>query len=982
MADGLHDLLQETLGDTYRIERELGEGGMSRVFVAEDTTLRRRVVLKVLPPELAAGVSEERFRREIAVAASLQHPHIVPLLSAGAENGLVYFTMPYIGGESLATRLKAQGRMPVGEALRIAGEVADALDYAHRHGIVHRDIKPANILLEEGHAVVADFGIARALARSTENLRITGTGTFIGSPVYMSPEQALGDEEIDGRTDVYSLGCVLYEMLTGEPAFAAGSVQAVIAKHLTSEPPKPCTDCPDLPPAVDDVVSRALAISAADRWQSAGEMARELRRIEATITAGRPSSRGLRMDAVPLARRRGIFAGITLLVVTLVVLAFAARARAPAAAATDPMVIAIVPFRVVGAAPALHYLREGMLDLFAAKLTGDGGVRAVDQRTVLSAWRQETSEGEDLAPAAALALAKRLGAGQLLQGSIVGTQERITMHASLLRVDGREAQVGATVTGPSDSVASLLDRLIAQLLAQEAGEGERLEVLTSTSLPAVQAYLAGQSAYRGGRYTQAVRDFERALEYDSTFALAATGLFSAAYWTPNDEPFARGKRLAWSFRNRLSARDRAYVLAWTGPRFPESPSYEEIQAGWRAAVEKAPDRAEPWFESGDLLFHFGAVFAAGQPLEEARIAFSRAVELDSSFAAPLGHLVELAAMRGDRAESARLATLYFARDSTADLADYVRWRVAIAFNDTVALLQLRNRRSRLSLINLRRMLGISQVVGAELADIDGVAAELRRLAATASERQSVLRELHNLELNRGRPRAAQALLQEYDVLQSSRGPAREIAILDALYGDGDSIVAAEAAIALGRDSPGGEFGECVVAQWRVLARQNPPGSVPSRPASGKTMPGSPPADVALCRAMLDVANAMTGTNVPSPNALMRLERAWQRTGPATFFSAPIENGACLLLARGHARRGESAAALRIVRRRGYQHLTTTYLAASLREEGRLASLVGDVPGAARAYRHYLALRSAPEPALAAEVADVKTSLARVTAQVR
>jgi len=235
--------LQAALGDAYLLERELGGGGMSRLFVATERSLNRKVVIKVLPPELASEVSAARFKKEIEVAAQMQHPHIVPILAAGSDDDLLWYVMPYVQGESLRHRLKESGKLPVREAVRILIEVADALAFAHRKGIVHRDIKPENLLLEEGHAVLADFGVARAIfaaraASTVDGGNLTGTGMSVGTPTYMSPEQAAGETNVDARADIYALGLVGYEMLAGQHPFGkSGSVQGMIVAHLTEPAP-------------------------------------------------------------------------------------------------------------------------------------------------------------------------------------------------------------------------------------------------------------------------------------------------------------------------------------------------------------------------------------------------------------------------------------------------------------------------------------------------------------------------------------------------------------------------------------------------------------------------------------------------------------------------------------------------------------------------------------------------------------------------
>ena len=281
MLGGLREQLQVTLGSAYTIERELGGGGMSRIFLAKERSLGRRVVVKVLPPELAAGVNTERFRREIHLCATLQHPHIVPLLSAGEAEQVLYYTMPYIEGQSLRQRLTAGGPLAVGEALRILREVLRALSYAHRRGIAHRDIKPENILLGEGGAVVADFGVAKALDASVDTAITTG-GFAVGTPTYMAPEQAAGSKTLDHRADLYAVGIVAYEMLTGGPPFTGATPEQVLAAQLT-EKPRPILQRRNIPPALASVIMRCLEKYPADRWQTADEV---LAKLEAITSDG------------------------------------------------------------------------------------------------------------------------------------------------------------------------------------------------------------------------------------------------------------------------------------------------------------------------------------------------------------------------------------------------------------------------------------------------------------------------------------------------------------------------------------------------------------------------------------------------------------------------------------------------------------------------------------------------------------------------
>ena len=300
--------LQAALGDTYHIERELGGGGMSHVFVAEEVALGRKVVVKVLPPEMGAGVNAERFRREIQLAASLQHPHIVPLLNAGHTDDLVWYTMPLIEGESLRTRLAREGELPVAEAVRLLRDVADALAYAHQHGVVHRDIKPDNVLISGQHAVVTDFGVSKAITAATGEASLTSIGIALGTPAYMAPEQAAAEPHVDHRADLYALGATAYEMLTGAPPFG-GEATVVLAAHVTRAPEPVTTRRTAVPAALGALVMRCLEKKPADRWQSAAELHQQLE-VMATPSGGMTPTGAVPAAQAPAGVRAGIPKGL------------------------------------------------------------------------------------------------------------------------------------------------------------------------------------------------------------------------------------------------------------------------------------------------------------------------------------------------------------------------------------------------------------------------------------------------------------------------------------------------------------------------------------------------------------------------------------------------------------------------------------------------------------------------------------------------
>src|SRR6059036_1869483 len=297
------DSLRSTLAPRYDVEREIGAGGMARVYLAVEHHPHRRVAIKVLDPEVSTRLLRERFIREVDLSSKLSHPHIVPVFAAGEAAGLFYYVMPYLEGESLRHRLRRQRRLPLDEALRIARDVADALGYAHGQGIIHRDIKPENILLSRGHALVADFGVARAL-QSAAGERLTETGMAVGTPAYMSPEQATAERQVDARSDLYSLGCVLYEMLAGEPPYTGPSAQAVLAKRFREPIPHIRTLRESVPEAIEEAVSKALAKAPVDRYRSAAEFTEALGLASAVRAAGHTG----RFALLRFLRQRPLFA--------------------------------------------------------------------------------------------------------------------------------------------------------------------------------------------------------------------------------------------------------------------------------------------------------------------------------------------------------------------------------------------------------------------------------------------------------------------------------------------------------------------------------------------------------------------------------------------------------------------------------------------------------------------------------------------------
>ncbi|HSD32635.1 MAG TPA: serine/threonine-protein kinase, partial [Gemmatimonadales bacterium] len=416
--------MRAALADRYMIDRELGRGGMAHVFLAQDLKHHRPVAIKVLRPELAAALGPDRFLREIAIAARLTHPHILPLHDSGEVGGLLYYVMPYVEGESLRDRLMRKRRLPVVEAVDIARQVASALTYAHSHDVVHRDIKPENILLAGDEVVVADFGIARAIT-AAQGDQLTSTGIVVGTPAYMSPEQAAGEIHLDGRSDVYALGCVLYETLAGAPPWALLATP-IQARHIAAPVPPLRSERESVPVHVEQAIMKALAKVPANRFATASQFA------DALIQPPRPPSPDREWGIWgQVRRRRTIVSATAVLALGLAVWATIHWLR-PTSESLNPNLVAVLPFRVTGA-DSLY--GEGMVDLLAAKLTGEGGPRAANPQFVINAWRRTArAEGKDLSQQSAVRLARGLGAGRLLLGAVVETPNRLSIHATLLAV--------------------------------------------------------------------------------------------------------------------------------------------------------------------------------------------------------------------------------------------------------------------------------------------------------------------------------------------------------------------------------------------------------------------------------------------------------------------------------------------------------------------------------------------------------------------
>jgi eukaryotic-like serine/threonine-protein kinase len=509
----LRDRLESAL-DRYRIERQVGEGGMAVVFLAEDLKHNRRVALKVMKPEVGEALGSERFLREIDIAAKLSHPHILPLYDSGQVEGLHFLVMPYVEGESLRDRLQRDASLPLDEAVRITVEIADALEYAHARGLIHRDIKPENILFQSGHAAVTDFGIARVMHEGAET-RFTRTGVAMGTVAYMSPEQAAGEMELDARTDVYALGCVLYEMLEGGAPFAGRTPQAVLAKKVTGVVPDFADDTA-VPATVAAVVRKALATAPESRYATPAAFAEDL---ETAITAEAITAAAVRRRRSRWLRVLGAVAGVALL-------AFGGLWIATVLGGPRIERVALLPLENERNDPTQDFFIDGMHDALITEM-GQAGIEVIGRRSVLR-YRDDATPVRDIA--------RELNADAVIEGFAFHEGDSVGIRVRL--VDGTtEASLwnGSFGTEARDiirlyrEVTGAIAREIDLRLSPEVAA--RLASAPPVDPAAYEAYLNGMSHWY--RLTprdleSAERYFERALEIDPDYALAYKGI--AAVW--------------------------------------------------------------------------------------------------------------------------------------------------------------------------------------------------------------------------------------------------------------------------------------------------------------------------------------------------------------------------------------------------------------------------------------------------------------------
>jgi tetratricopeptide (TPR) repeat protein len=648
----LQDTLSVAIQDRYRLDRELGRGGMATVYLGQDLRQGRPVAIKVLRPELTGLLARERFLREIRIASNLHHPHIMPLFDSGAVGDSLYYVMPYLEGESLRERLAREKQLPLDDAITLTREVADALDYAHREGVVHRDIKPGNILLSGGHAVVADFGVARAVTAAGGS-DLTTAGLALGTPSYMSPEQAGAEGDVDGRSDVYSLGCVVYEMLVGEPPFTGATPQAVLARHMNTPPRAMRSVRPTITEELDRVVGRALAKVRADRYPTAGRFARAIEQAR--------TSRGLRV-------RWRVAAPLALVVLVLAGLGWGMLGTRPR---LDPNWIVIFPLAEI----APEDRRAGLGEASAVLL--EGALDHTEPLSWIDGWQHlDRAQREDprlLTAAVARRVTRARGARWFLTGSMVARGESTTVVLRLTDAAGDSLVRQASATAAADAAPMAGLRIINDLLVPILSPGRQVDVssLADRRPAAVVAWLQGEREYRRGNFDAALAHLRRAVGDDSALAVAAVRGAQAASWkslTTEAEALAGVALVGAALlppRQAQFSRGLAHYLAGRA---------DSAVIWLTRSLQESTRWPEAHMVLGEVYHHL--LPDAPLPLDSLAGLEFAAAAADTGFAPPLFHLAELALRRGRIAEADRLGRRFEGAGSSTEERDELRLMLA------------------------------------------------------------------------------------------------------------------------------------------------------------------------------------------------------------------------------------------------------------------------------------------------------------------
>lgn len=661
MSDSL-ERIRTALADRYVVERLLGQGGMALVYLARDLKHDRTVAIKVLRPELAAAVGGDRFLREIQLATHLQHPNILPIYDSGEAGGVLYFVMPFISGESLRDRLDREQQLPVPDAIRIICEVADALQYAHGRGIIHRDIKPENILLEQGHAIVADFGIARAVSQAG-TAKLTETGMSIGTPSYMSPEQAAGSSNVDARSDLYSLGCMLYELLAGQPPFQGPNTMAVLAKHAMEPPPSIQVVRQSVPDEIEDAIFQALEKTPADRFRNIDEFAQALKSVDLSPAARRSQQTTARRTAQLRQRPRRRLPGPPWVpwvagIVLVAAAGFGAwqlwfRASSnPAATGPDPRRIAVLYFETRQDSDTLRYLADGLTEALIHELSRVKPLQVISQNGVRP--YRHTDVGTD-------SIARALKVGTLVTGTVTQNGDSLRVIVSLVNAATGDEINSLPIARPRRDIFALQDDMAQQVsnfLRRQLGQEIQLEQSRAGTRNAAawEALQKGQEEIDAAGSLIAQGDTAAVnRQYDRGDSLLARAEALDRQWitpitqrgwlvyhriresgsldkTYNAREIARATEFAnaaleldQSDPDALELRGTLRYYSWLIGLEPEAAAAARLmasaEADFRASVAANPDQASAWTSLSHLLIN-------KPELAEANLAARRAYETD------------------------------------------------------------------------------------------------------------------------------------------------------------------------------------------------------------------------------------------------------------------------------------------------------------------------------------------------------------------
>lgn len=936
---------------------------MASVYRALDQVEGKPVAVKVLRRELAQAVGADRFAREVDIASTMEHPNVVSLIDAGTSGEWLYCVMPLFEGETLRDRLDREGQLPIEDALTIADAVAQGLDYAHDRGIVHRDVKPENILLSGDNVGLADFGIARAVVQAEEGNKLTSTGIVVGTPTYMSPEQAAADK-VDGRADIYALGCVLYEMLSGGEPFTAPTAQGLLARHVHDPVPDVRTVRPGVPDSVWFAIQKAMAKSPADRFKAAGEFMAATRKAVALKKRYWPKVLGGVIGVT-------VVAGATMVINNVV-----------GGARDGPLVdslVAVLPFSLQAPDSSDRWLASAIPMGVSPLLEGTAGLTAVSERLTDEALRALDKSWDDRFTATEAAdIARRVGAGSYLMGEVIsGGGERLVTARLYDTRTGAERMDAVRMRLDTLGVGTVIDRIYGQILITLVDEAERAPNLLTQSQEALRSYVEGWRARRASDHVEASRHFIEAFQVDTAFALAALGYLEVAEWLPDQSRYLnerpRAMELAMAHREQLGEPDRAVLDAFYAKSGEASLSGAEAFDFAHQATLKAPDNASAWLLLGDMLLHDGAMLEVDDHLQLAAEAFDSALARSDFTPEAARHAEELRFLANDTA---------YIRQYVADHPhdgegfDPLWWGGIWLLGDSAVIADFEARMDSLPRGAYPRILVWAGRLGVGLEQADR-AAELLEASPTVDRREQreTMLDLHFYHINRGRPVAAWRVMDEFfdngraigRIFWLSQGGMTDWIALDSLrrvVEDGY-----EAMSFAGRDEA-----TCPLGMWH--ARWGDSAWTRAMIDTMETWLGDPERANMYDRACLAVIRAIRDTSAN----LAALRQADSLLSGMPAMSPWATLSYSLALAEVYEARGMYREGLRLSK--WIRHLVSedALHTPALVTEGRLGLAAGDTARTIEAYTKALVLLSDPEPPVERVVQEMREMLAELLAR--